>query len=65
MISNSTLSCFLSRIYIKPQHITYHYQYYYVVSYLVSTSNHNSIKMTLKVSLVVSYLVSTSNHNYY
>ena len=56
-------SCFLSCIYIKPQPRGIHPEVYYVVSYLVSTSNHNVTTLLLKDWFVVSYLVSTSNHN--
>ena len=58
-----TMSCFLSRIYIKPQLRPAAYQCIFVVSYLVSTSNHNLEYFWSKVKSVVSYLVSTSNHN--
>ena len=55
--------CFLSRIYIKPQPHNYNDKGRSVVSYLVSTSNHNR-RMARRVwTNVVSYLVSTSNHN--
>ena len=55
--------CFLSCIYIKPQPVKLLQRYNRVVSYLVSTSNHN-LDLTDKTTLlVVSYLVSTSNHN--
>ena len=36
---------------------------FYVVSYLDSTSNHNTHIVTLNKVIVVSYLDSTSNHN--
>ena len=55
--------CFLSRIYIKPQHWLTTAKREEVVSYLVSTSNHNSASLFFSSVRVVSYLVSTSNHN--
>ena len=68
-------SCFLSRIYIKPQRVAVGQIKIIVVSYLVSTSNHNRCFLSriyikpqrggLRYNRagVVSYLVSTSNHN--
>ena len=55
--------CFLSRIYIKPQPYLCLSLRVLVVSYLVSTSNHNNELVGKFNALVVSYLVSTSNHN--
>ena len=55
--------CFLSRIYIKPQLLFCKAEKVWVVSYLVSTSNHNLNIEFIRFSHVVSYLVSTSNHN--
>jgi len=34
-----------------------------VVSYLISSSNHNIFRKREKRNLVVSYLISSSNHN--
>ena len=39
------------------------YQQIVVVSYFVSTSNHNSVPLRQLWRFVVSYFVSTSNHN--
>ena len=36
---------------------------YVVVSYSISTSNHNFCKPTIRCPAVVSYSISTSNHN--
>ncbi len=55
--------CFLSRIYIKPQLGSRSIACISVVSYLVSTSNHNDLGEIVLRLRVVSYLVSTSNHN--
>ncbi len=55
--------CFLSCIYIKPQHNVVLFVFKNVVSYLVSTSNHNRYGHVIVLLSVVSYLVSTSNHN--
>ena len=55
--------CILFHFYIKPQHLHSRFDLINVVSYSISTSNHN-ITMTFKLSLkVVSYSISTSNHN--
>ena len=35
-----------------------------VVSYSISTSNHNNVDLLLDCQWVVSYSISTSNHNY-
>ena len=35
----------------------------YVVSYSISTSNHNLLAWVFKNQTVVSYSISTSNHN--
>ena len=57
------LSCFLFCFYIKPQLIHLIHLNTLVVSYSVSTSNHNRSSYMYFVTLVVSYSVSTSNHN--
>ena len=59
-----THRCFLSRIYIKPQPSDRYAFRRFVVSYLVSTSNHNFRLRFFRQAWVVSYLVSTSNHNF-
>ena len=56
-------SCFISCFYIKPQHANFALQVYCVVLYLVSTSNHNLVRVASHNTTVVLYLVSTSNHN--
>ena len=56
-------SCFLLRFYIKPQHLSIDRACSNVVSYCVSTSNHNSYLPWERGVSVVSYCVSTSNHN--
>ena len=56
------LGCFLSRIYIKPQPVGDRYELVRVVSYLVSTSNHNGIEV-LKLEyllFLISYLHQTT-----
>ena len=56
-------SCILLNFYIKPQLFTWRYMLRAVVSYWISTSNHNlRISAPLGRS-VVSYWISTSNHN--
>ena len=34
-----------------------------IASYLISTSNHNSLTLIMSLSFIASYLISTSNHN--
>ena len=58
-----TLSCILSKFYIKPQLKEGGAAPRPVVSYRNSTSNHNSLVSRLNVRIVVSYRNSTSNHN--
>ena len=57
------LSCILFHFYIKPQPKSYDKQRVFVVSYSISTSNHNNAGAKLKDLNVVSYSISTSNHN--
>ena len=58
-----TLGCILFHFYIKPQHYYDIQTFLKVVSYSISTSNHNfPICMDLN-RVVVSYSISTSNHN--
>ena len=56
-------SCFLLRFYIKPQLAEWTVPQLKVVSYCVSTSNHNGRREQRTWQIVVSYCVSTSNHN--
>ena len=58
-----SLSCILSKFYIKPQLVRNFYGYSQVVSYRNSTSNHNNEGRDAAGLLVVSYRNSTSNHN--
>ena len=58
-------SCILFHFYIKPQLTSAPYAPMFVVSYSISTSNHNSTDRTNRANLVVSYSISTSNHNSY
>ena len=55
--------CILFHFYIKPQHYNTLFQLYSVVSYSISTSNHNMLTSKYLKRLVVSYSISTSNHN--
>ena len=55
--------CILSKFYIKPQPTPKDMDYYFVVSYRNSTSNHNSVPHRVEDQSVVSYRNSTSNHN--
>ena len=57
------MGCILFHFYIKPQHLHSRFDLINVVSYSISTSNHNPSR-TASVSMsVVSYSISTSNHN--
>ena len=58
-----TISCILSKFYIKPQHQRRRHNHQLVVSYRNSTSNHNNRSSHNIGQLVVSYRNSTSNHN--
>ena len=55
--------CILFHFYIKPQPTECYDSNPYVVSYSISTSNHNEPWTCPKASEVVSYSISTSNHN--
>ena len=56
-------SCILFHFYIKPQRWFDAFGFIYVVSYSISTSNHNRGQPRHKPRAVVSYSISTSNHN--
>ena len=56
-------SCILLNFYIKPQQNEYNDPSAVVVSYWISTSNHNLTMRIISRILVVSYWISTSNHN--
>ena len=56
-------SCILFHFYIKPQRTARHCGTIVVVSYSISTSNHNDIVVHVGMNGVVSYSISTSNHN--
>ena len=55
--------CILFHFYIKPQHWRKDMLQGIVVSYSISTSNHNVFLPNLSHGFVVSYSISTSNHN--
>ena len=55
--------CILFHFYIKPQPCFMRMGNPAVVSYSISTSNHNSFLACSSCSSVVSYSISTSNHN--
>ena len=57
------MGCILFHFYIKPQHCIHKINVKWVVSYSISTSNHNKFVRNLDFSGVVSYSISTSNHN--
>ena len=56
--------CILFHFYIKPQLIPDSYVDNLVVSYSISTSNHNASQLLNQKPQVVSYSISTSNHNF-
>ena len=58
------LCCILFHFYIKPQHRFELYVFQSVVSYSISTSNHNGDETIVFSHTVVSYSISTSNHNW-
>ena len=60
---NLTRSCILFHFYIKPQQDFNNSANLLVVSYSISTSNHNVLHALVHVVVVVSYSISTSNHN--
>ena len=55
--------CILLNFYIKPQHSPQKGLLHSVVSYWISTSNHNNLAAYGSRWNVVSYWISTSNHN--
>ena len=57
------IGCILFHFYIKPQRRSAGVVGGHVVSYSISTSNHNFRLLRLIDSSVVSYSISTSNHN--
>ena len=63
-LSNLTVCCILFHFYIKPQHLHSRFDLVNVVSYSISTSNHNNMLERTECFPVVSYSISTSNHNY-
>ena len=56
-------SCILFHFYIKPQQVFELEVKGFVVSYSISTSNHNRTARFNRQGSVVSYSISTSNHN--
>ena len=58
-----SVGCVLFYFYIKPQLPQGFVCPTTVVSYSISTSNHNEVEHSSNSSLVVSYSISTSNHN--
>ena len=63
LMSKKKKCCFLFCFYIKPQPSVSIGILLEVVSYFVSTSNHNWDEIHFGANEVVSYFVSTSNHN--
>ena len=57
------MRCILFHFYIKPQPYEAKEFGIIVVSYSISTSNHNLPPAQTRMCLVVSYSISTSNHN--
>ena len=55
--------CVLSSFIIKPQLWQYCRLGYVIVSYLLSSSNHNRVAIQVLCTFIVSYLLSSSNHN--
>ena len=60
---NVHISCILFHFYIKPQPRLPLLPILHVVSYSISTSNHNILPAIPEPLYVVSYSISTSNHN--
>ena len=58
------IGCILFHFYIKPQLMAAANLIDFVVSYSISTSNHNCFSIFMDLSRVVSYSISTSNHNH-
>ena len=63
MHTHAHTRCILFHFYIKPQQSTLFVYHSGVVSYSISTSNHNGGYAVYAAILVVSYSISTSNHN--
>ena len=63
MHTHAHTRCILFHFYIKPQQRTRQNAVLPVVSYSISTSNHNCQLAQRYVARVVSYSISTSNHN--
>ena len=59
----SSYGCILFHFYIKPQRFSSATSCQWVVSYSISTSNHNFLLHGKSINTVVSYSISTSNHN--
>ena len=59
-----SMCCILFHFYIKPQLSNSVFYKQNVVSYSISTSNHNLSRLKAQLFLVVSYSISTSNHNW-
>ena len=57
------IGCILLNFYIKPQPMFVDVAQVNVVSYWISTSNHNLKVTKTRLRIVVSYWISTSNHN--
>ena len=57
------MGCDLFYFYIKPQLWRVPFEQCLVVTYSISTSNHNSILAYFMINFVVTYSISTSNHN--
>ena len=55
--------CVLSSFIIKPQRMLSSHTLATIVSYLLSSSNHNNSQSDLNQEEIVSYLLSSSNHN--
>ena len=62
-VSAKTICCILFHFYIKPQLCPLLRSSSPVVSYSISTSNHNFLECAVYRLVVVSYSISTSNHN--
>ena len=60
-----TCGCILFHFYIKPQPFVFEFRDTLVVSYSISTSNHNLYNLHFSRRAVVSYSISTSNHNFW
>ena len=62
-LADVTKGCILFHFYIKPQPAIVALPLLSVVSYSISTSNHNISWLIILLGQVVSYSISTSNHN--